>query len=78
MTRNFHHDTKRLASTQFQFDKIYPNKAAMEKDLYDGTDKIHQGRCVLIEYGERYTQERNEQGELKDTIHYFTHKKDLL
>ena len=64
MNRNFYHDTKRLASTLFQFDKIYPTKAAMEEDLYNGTDKIYQGRCVLVEYGEQYIQERNEQGEL--------------
>ena len=57
-------NVKRVASAQFQFDRIYPNRDAMETALQNKTDGVHQGRYVLIEYGERYAQPRDENGEL--------------
>ena len=47
-------NTKRVNSNTFQFDRIYPNRRAMDMALAAGTDGVYAGRYVLIEYGERY------------------------
>ena len=47
---------KRIGSSTFQFDKVYPNRVAMDT----ADDVIYVGRYVLVEYGERYRQEGSE------------------
>jgi hypothetical protein len=44
----FYGNITNTARTQFQFDKIYPNRYEMERSTH--TDGIYAGRYVLIEY----------------------------
>ena len=45
-------NVKKVGSSTFQFDKVYPNRAEM--DLKADTDGVYAGRYVLVEYGQRY------------------------
>ena len=46
---------KKIGSQSFQFDRIYPNRKAMQDaQMVDGGDGVYPGRYVLVEYGERY------------------------
>lgn len=47
---SFYGDIKRVQSSPFVFDKYYPNRAAMEDAITNGTDKVYIGRYVLIKY----------------------------
>lgn len=44
----FYGNLTNTARTQFQFDKIYPNRYSMERNI--NTDGIYLGRYVLVEY----------------------------
>ena len=44
----FYGNITNTSKTQFQFDRIYPNKATMENKK--SIDNIYAGRFVLIEY----------------------------
>lgn len=48
MEKQIYGNITNTARTQFQFDKIYPNKRAM--DEHCDTDGIYAGRYVLVEY----------------------------
>lgn len=48
-------NVKKIGSSTFQFDKIYPNRKAMDDAIKE--DNIYNGRYVLVEYGERYTEQ---------------------
>ena len=45
-------NVKKIASSTFQFDKVYPNRATMEEQCR--ADGVYAGRYVLVEYGIRY------------------------
>ena len=47
---SFYGDTKRVNSSPFVFDKIYPNRAAMEAAVNTDNDNVYIGRYVLINY----------------------------
>lgn len=47
-------NVRRIGSQQFQFDRIYPTRVAMDQAMVSGSDGVHVGRFVLIEYGQRY------------------------
>ena len=58
---------KRVGSSSFQFDRVYPSRLDMEYVLNDdGTkasarkDGVYIGRYVLVEYGERYGADQQE------------------
>ena len=57
-------EVRKLASQQFQFDRVYPSRKAMDDALENHLDGVHHGRYVLVEYGERYEQAKDENGEL--------------
>ena len=57
-------NVRRIGSQQFQFDRIYPSRYAMDEANREKSDGVHIGRYILIEYGQRYDSERNEQGEV--------------
>ena len=44
----FYGNITNTSKTQFQFDRIYPNRATMDNKMY--TDNIYAGRYILIEY----------------------------
>ena len=46
----FYGNVTDTSHTHFQFDKIFPNRLAMDEALYNGTDGIFAGRFVLIKY----------------------------
>ena len=48
MEKQIYGNITNTARTQFQFDKIYPNKRAMEEHC--DTDGIYAGRYILVEY----------------------------
>ena len=48
---------KRVPTNTFQFDRVYPNRKAME--TASNTDGVYIGRYVLVEYGIRYEQDSN-------------------
>lgn len=52
-------NVRRIGSQAFQFDRIYPNRKALETASSAG-DGVHIGRYVLIEYGHRYEAEIDE------------------
>ena len=52
---SFYGNIKRIGSQSFQFDRVYPNRVAM--DSAAKTDGVYPGRYVLVEYGERYTEQ---------------------
>lgn len=59
---------KKVDSSVFQFDKIYPNRAELEDN--EENDGVYTGRYVLIEYGQRWIDvqlEPNENTEYGDT-----------
>lgn len=45
-------NVKKVASSTFQFDKVYPNRVQMEQECR--TDGVYAGRYILVEYGIRY------------------------
>ena len=45
---SFYGNITNTSRTQFQFDKIYPNRVEMEN--HKSTDGIYAGRFVLVEY----------------------------
>ena len=49
-------NVKRVASSTFQFDRVYPNRVAME--AAQNTDGVYAGRYILIEYGQRYEKKK--------------------
>lgn len=51
MEKQIYGNITNTARTQFQFDKIYPNKQAMDKAC--ATDGIYAGRYVLVEYADK-------------------------
>ena len=61
-------NVRRIGSQQFQFDRIYPSRVAMEEANTGESDGVHVGRYVLIEYGQRYDAEKNENGEIVYTF----------
>lgn len=52
---SFYGNITNTSKTQFQFDKIYPNRYEMERQK--STDGIYAGRYVLIEYDSTYQQD---------------------
>ena len=48
-------NVKKVGSSTFQFDRVYPNRAEMDLAVKTGVDKVYAGRYVLVEYGQRYT-----------------------
>lgn len=48
----FYGNITNTARTQFQFDKIYPNRYTMDKNVY--SDGIYVGRYILVEYDQDY------------------------
>jgi hypothetical protein len=50
MEKQIYGNITNTARTQFQFDRIYPNKREMNE--CKDSDGIYHGRYVLIEYGE--------------------------
>ena len=72
-------NVRRIGSQSFQFDRIYPTRTAMAEAMRGGSDGVHVGRFVLIEYGQRYRvllgetitrQEFDpESGELQDKVY---------
>ena len=44
----FYGNITNTSKTQFQFDRIYPNRKMMDENA--GTDGIYMGRYVLVEY----------------------------
>lgn len=68
---SFYGNTKRIGSQSFQFDRVYPNRKAMDDALnfvsnnQGGGDGVYPGRYVLVEYGERFTQENGERKQLE-------------
>jgi len=48
---------KKVENSVFQFDRIYPNRVAM--DTAANTDGVAVGRYILIEYGERFGIQEN-------------------
>ena len=44
----FYGNITNTSKTQFQFDRIYSSRSAMENKMY--TDNIYAGRYVLVEY----------------------------
>lgn len=56
---SFYGNINNLTNTQFQFDKIYPNRKAMDDSLVNPTneDDIYIGRYVLVEYGSEYRED---------------------
>jgi hypothetical protein len=44
----FYGNITNTSRTQFQFDKIYPNKCTMEKNMK--SDGVYLNRYILIEY----------------------------
>ena len=59
---SFYGKVRRIGSQQFQFDRIYKTRSDMEANC--ATDGVSIGRYVLVEYGQRYEPERNENGEI--------------
>lgn len=53
MDKQFYGNITNTARTQFQFDRIYPNKKEMDDCCK--SDGIYAGRYILIEYGENPT-----------------------
>lgn len=53
----FYGNITNTSRTQFQFDKIYPNRAMM--NLQASSDGVYIGRFVLVEYGEGETYQKN-------------------
>ena len=51
----FYGNITNTSKTQFQFDKIYPNRYEMERQK--STDGIYAGRYVLVEYDSAYQQD---------------------
>lgn len=49
---SFYGDIKRINSSPYVFDKVYPNRAAMNNNI--DTDNIYIGRYVLVKYTCRY------------------------
>lgn len=56
-------NVKKIGSSSFQFDRVYPNRVAME--AAKTTDGVYAGRYVLIEYGPRFNDV-----EAGDTVEY--------
>lgn len=52
---SFYGNITNTSKTQFQFDKIYPNRYEMERQK--STDGIYAGRYVLVEYDSDYQQD---------------------
>ena len=48
----FYGNITNTSRTQFQFDKIYPNRYEMDRNAQ--TDGVYLGRYVLIEYDNNY------------------------
>jgi hypothetical protein len=48
MEKQIYGNITNTARTQFQFDRIYPNKRTMEERC--STDGIYAGRYILVEY----------------------------
>lgn len=55
---------RKIGSQQFQFDRIYGSRAEMQEANSQYSDGVHIGRYVLIEYGERYETEKDENGNI--------------
>lgn len=77
----FYGNITNTARTQFQFDKIYPNRYEMERSTH--TDGIYAGRYVLIEYDtsglDTYTEvQKGADGYLYTNPKGVTDKKTLL
>lgn len=60
-------NVRRIGSQQFQFDRIYPSRVAMDEANSTRSDGVHVGRYVLIEYGQRYDSEKDENGNIVQT-----------
>lgn len=48
-------NVKKVASSTFQFDKIYPNRVEME--AHCKSDGVYAGRYILVEYGQKYVKQ---------------------
>lgn len=71
---SFYGNITNTSKTQFQFDKIYPNKYEMEKQK--STDGIYAGRYVLIEYDSAYQQDDSYRVWIFKNKLYNTNKED--
>ena len=50
-------NVKKVGSSSFQFDRIYTTRKAMDEAA--STDGVYAGRYVLVEYGDRFTENPN-------------------
>jgi hypothetical protein len=64
----FYGNIKNTSRTQFSFDKIYPSRAEMDRQV--NLDGIYAGRFVLVEYDENVHMDVFPMGYLKDGIIY--------
>lgn len=55
-------NVKKVGSSNFQFDRIYTTRTAMDKACAEG-DGVYIGRYVLVEYGERFNGTQPGEGE---------------
>ena len=65
----FYGNIKNTSRTQFSFDKIYPSRAEMDRQV--NLDGIYAGRFVLVEYDENVHMDVFPMGYLKDGIDRF-------
>lgn len=71
---SFYGNITNTSKTQFQFDKIYPNRYEMERQK--STDGIYAGRYVLVEYDSAYQQDDSYRVWIFENKLYNTNKKD--
>lgn len=68
MEKQIYGNITNTARTQFQFDRIYPNKREM--DEFCDSDGIYAGRYILIEYGENPTRNATQLIERNGKFYY--------
>lgn len=71
---SFYGNITNTSKTQFQFDKIYPNRYEMERQK--SIDGIYAGRYVLVEYDSAYQQDDSYRVWIFENKLYNTNKKD--
>lgn len=71
---SFYGNITNTSKTQFQFDKIYPNRYEMERQK--SADGIYAGRYILIEYDSAYQQDDFYRVWIFDNKLYNTNEKD--
>lgn len=72
----FYGNINNLTNTQFQFDKIYPNRKIMDASIKD--DDIYIGRYVLVEYGSEYREDSYKPFYISGGALYTSPNKEIL